>query len=338
MPGGSVVSRSFRLCTAKSIRRSANASWISLANRPFPPISARRRFCTASPVVRIGCSSRTREHAGLRSSMKRRVWISASGEPRVPTRNAGARSCGLSGGCMAVVMAASYYSRGPLGRSIRGNAPGAGHRDHMRRDGDGGARRARPRAGGGGAEPGARACALWRRGAGDRRPRPSGIPARAGPRRHGARRTRLRRPWRRGGKRRSRSDRRADRRQPVRQGDRDRAWPALRRGQSPGGARADRPPAWSGARLGSPSPICCCWSPAGIASASRSRASDGTFDSAARWTMPPARRSTRSRSCWGWAGPADRRWSGWRPPGMLGASPSHVRCWAAAAATSASPA
>ena len=145
----------------------------------------------------------------------------------------------------------------------------------MRRDGDGGARRARPRAGGGGAEPGARACALWRRGAGDRRPRASGIPARAGPRRHGACRIGVCRAWRRGGKCRSRSDRRADRGQPVRQGDRDGAWPALRRSEPSGGARPDRSPAWSGRGLGSPSPICCCWSPAGIASASRSRASGG---------------------------------------------------------------
>ncbi len=59
MPGGSAVSRSFRLCTAKSMRRSASASWISLANRPLPPISARRRSCTASPVVRMACSSNT---------------------------------------------------------------------------------------------------------------------------------------------------------------------------------------------------------------------------------------------------------------------------------------
>ena len=95
IPGGSAVSRSFRLCTAKSMRRSASASWISLANRPLPPISARRRSCTASPVVRMACSSNTSRLRStgqklVRTSRKSRVWISASGEPRVPTRSGSA--------------------------------------------------------------------------------------------------------------------------------------------------------------------------------------------------------------------------------------------------------
>ena len=87
---------------------------------------------------------------------------------------------------------------------------------------------------------------------------------------------------------------------------------ALRRGEPSGGARADRAPAGPGARAAPPSPTCCCWSPAGIANASRWRASGATGGSAARWTTRRARRSTRWRNCSAWAGPAGRRWSGWR--------------------------
>ena len=79
------VSRSFRLWTAKSTRRSSSASWISLENRPLPPISARRRSWTRSPVVRIACSSKA---PASRSTGQKRVTIdrkcrvcqSASGE------------------------------------------------------------------------------------------------------------------------------------------------------------------------------------------------------------------------------------------------------------------
>ena len=47
--GASSFSRSFRLCTAKSTRRLASASWISFANSPLPPISASERSCTLVP-------------------------------------------------------------------------------------------------------------------------------------------------------------------------------------------------------------------------------------------------------------------------------------------------
>ena len=58
---GRKVSRSFSECTAKSMRRSSSASWISFENRPLPPISARRwpLAWEASPVVRIACSWNT---------------------------------------------------------------------------------------------------------------------------------------------------------------------------------------------------------------------------------------------------------------------------------------
>ena len=103
MPGGSSVSRSFRLCTAKSMRPSSSASWISLAKRPLPPISARRRSWMRSPEVAITCSSkalalrRTGQKCSTRSR-KVRVCHSASGEPRVPTRSgSGRRACGFTG-------------------------------------------------------------------------------------------------------------------------------------------------------------------------------------------------------------------------------------------------
>ena len=56
-PAGSTVSMSLSECTARSIRRSSSASSISLVNRPLPPISASKRVCTRSPVVRIATSS-----------------------------------------------------------------------------------------------------------------------------------------------------------------------------------------------------------------------------------------------------------------------------------------
>jgi hypothetical protein len=40
-------------CIAKSICRASSASSISLANRPLPPISSSKRFCTRSPVGRM---------------------------------------------------------------------------------------------------------------------------------------------------------------------------------------------------------------------------------------------------------------------------------------------
>jgi len=43
----------FKECTARSIYPAINASSISLTNSPLPPISARSRSCTRSPVVRI---------------------------------------------------------------------------------------------------------------------------------------------------------------------------------------------------------------------------------------------------------------------------------------------
>ncbi len=79
----------------------------------------------------------------------------------------------------------------------------------------------------------------------------------------------FRRPGRGGSQRRAGPDRRADRRQPVRQGHRDRARAALCRGEPPGGACADRPAAGAGGGRRRVSRTCCCWSPAGIASASR---------------------------------------------------------------------
>ena len=96
MPGGSSVSRSFSEWTAKSMRRSASASWISFENRPLPPISASERSCTVSPVVRMTCSSNTSSllkpgaSTGQKLASRRmntRVCTRASGEPRVPTRS-----------------------------------------------------------------------------------------------------------------------------------------------------------------------------------------------------------------------------------------------------------
>jgi hypothetical protein len=47
--------------------------------------------------------------------------------------------------------------------------------------------------------------------------------------------------------------------------------------------------------------------------------------STTRW----ARRSTRPPRSWGWAIPAARRWSGWRPRAMRKPVPCRARCWAA---------
>ena len=90
----------------------------------------------------------------------------------------------------------------------------------------------------------------------------------------------------------------------LRQGHRAGARRALRRGQPSGGACADRAAARPRAGRVRRFPICCCWSPAGIASAWRSRASGAIAGSAARSTTRPARRSTRWRSCsgCGWPG------------------------------------
>ena len=100
MPAGISVSRSFRLCTAKSIRRSA-------APRGFPwrtgpcrrcrraaarwPAS-RRRWCGwRVPGTRPCCAAPGRNRVS--TLRKARVWTSASGEPRVPTRNGSSRAC-----------------------------------------------------------------------------------------------------------------------------------------------------------------------------------------------------------------------------------------------------
>ena len=123
IPAGSCVSRSFRLWTAKSTRRSSSASWISLAKRPLPPISARRRSCTRSPVVRIGCSSKApaaRSTGQKRVMMDRkcRVCQRASGEARVPTRSGSGRrpSCA---GTAAAARRSGFAGSGVSGRADR---------------------------------------------------------------------------------------------------------------------------------------------------------------------------------------------------------------------------
>ena len=116
-------------------------------------------------------------------------------------------------------------------------------------------------------------------------------------------RHRLRRPRRGGGHRRSGPDRRPHGGPADRQDDRACPRPAAGGREPPRGARADRPV--RGRR--STSPICCCWSPAAIASSSRSRALAATACSAPPSTIRSARRSTRSRRCWGSAIRAGRR-------------------------------
>ena len=162
MPGGSSVSRSFRLCTAKSMRPSASASWISLANRPLPPMSARRRSCTASPVVRMACSSNTSMPRStgqnvVSRSRKARVCTSASGEPRVPTRSGSCARCGARCGCCIagggqsvwhggghrpVLLLVGRYE-GKLQAHDHAMRPGPGYRDLLRRNRRGGAGRRR---------------------------------------------------------------------------------------------------------------------------------------------------------------------------------------------------
>jgi hypothetical protein len=87
---------------------------------------------------------------------------------------------------------------------------------------------------------------------------------------------------------------------------------------------------------GVPHQGCCV--PADIVGAALCRVSGGTCGWAARWTMRRVRRSTRWRSCSGWAGPAGRRWKTWRPVAIRGAMRSRGRCWDGRDATSAFPA
>ena len=66
---------------------------------------------------------------------------------------------------------------------------------------------------------------------------------------------------------------------------------------------------------------CCCCSPAGIANASRWRASGATGGSAPRSTTRWARPSTSRPSCSACPGRAGRRWNGWRRAATPGAFP-----------------
>ena len=50
-PSGSSVGRSFKLCTARSIRSSRSACSISFVNSPLSPIADRGESRTLSPVV-----------------------------------------------------------------------------------------------------------------------------------------------------------------------------------------------------------------------------------------------------------------------------------------------
>ena len=123
-----------------------------------------------------------------------------------------------------------------------------------------------------------------------------------------------------------------------------------RRGRLYGRTRPDRGPAGGrgirpqpGLRLGAPGGRACtiwrdicsrrcsrptppvsrswrCWCPAATPSWSTSRGSAATASSASRWTMPPARRSTRPPSCWACRIPAAPRWRGWPRRGRPGRS------------------
>jgi len=110
-PSGSQVGTSFMEWTATSMRPANSASSISLVKRPLPPISARVRSCTRSPVVLMTTISMAPSAASSPCACARRsrtscAWASASALPRVPRRitadMTGLRSWrklyGLSGG------------------------------------------------------------------------------------------------------------------------------------------------------------------------------------------------------------------------------------------------
>ena len=361
MPGGSVGFQVLQAVHREIDAAVRSASWISLANSPLPPISASRRSCTASPVVRIACSSNTLHAAQHRAE----AWSA------VPGRRGSAPAPAASRGCRRAAAGARAMRRGRCGRRRR--AAGGGRRScaavllPRRRWKDGTGEmpiRDRPCMGpvlgiesscdetaaavldADGAilaeavlsqQPSTRRSAAWCR----RSPRApiwricrswcADVMARAG--------AGVRRPRRRRGQRRAGADRRADRRQPVRQGHRARARPAVRRGQPSGGACADRPPAGPGARAARRSPICCCWSPAAIASASRWRASGryrrlgGTIDDAAGEAFDKVAKLLGL----GWpGGPALERLA--RERRSARATPCRARCSGGPAAISASPA
>ena len=183
-------------------------------------------------------------------------------------------------------------------------------------------------------QPAHRASPLRRRRAGNRRPRPSRAPRRAGDRGAG-----------RGGpgpcrSRRHRRHRRPrpDRRRAGRRHDRPRRWPLLTTSRSSPStiSKATRSPSASPSR--STFPICCCWSSGGHCQLLTVRG-PGDF---ARWarpsTMRPANASTRRRSCSVSAFPAVRR-SRRRPSAAIrNASPCRARCGASRAAISPFPA
>ena len=148
-----------------------------------------------------------------------------------------------------------------------------------------------------------RACRLRRRGAGDRRARPC---RGAGPHHRqgdGGGRQDLQRDRRHRGGRGPRPDRRRDRRPHHRQGDRAGQRQAADGDQPPRGPCADRAADGGDRNF----PIACSSPPAATPRSWRCAASAITPCSAPRWTTPSARPSTRPRSCWGSAIPADRR-------------------------------
>ncbi len=137
-----------------------------------------------------------------------------------------------------------------VARSWDRSGPGPRNRVVLRRDR--GRRSGAGRVGSGrsGAEPGRRSRPVRRRGAGDRRPRAFGPPARHGARRAGPGRGGAVRPRRDRRKQRPRADRRADRRRRLRQGHGAVTRHPVRRGQSPRSPRADRTAARPGRARG----------------------------------------------------------------------------------------
>ena len=77
---------SFAECTATSMRPASNASSISFTKTPRDPISPNGRERSRSPAVVIGTSAISTPSRRSREAA-RSAWISASREPREPTRN-----------------------------------------------------------------------------------------------------------------------------------------------------------------------------------------------------------------------------------------------------------
>ena len=249
-------------CTARSMRPSSNASSISLVNRPLPPISASGRSWMTSPVVVMATMSMSCGEGGVRHQQSRRR-LGRLGE----RQRAAARADAWGG--RAKLQFASWDGRAPLSSPYReGIEPEPAMivlGIETSCDETAAAvveRERRPR----------RILAnlvlrqvdeharLWRRRAGNRRPRPSRrIDRVIGAPRGGRRRLRRSRRHRR--HRRARADRRRHRRRDDRQGDRAGARQAAARGQSSRSPCAD-----GAADRRRRFPICCCWSPAAIAS------------------------------------------------------------------------